>query len=102
MTEWTNSSDLETLQPHWENKQGFRCHVAVFREDEGDFSAIVLNLPGVGSRGDSADEAWANIREAIAVAIEAYREAEMEIPWTDAQADDIFVGSECKWIIVHA
>lgn len=77
-----------------------RCHVAIIRESEGDFSAMVLNLPGVGSCGDTEDEAIANVREAAVAAVESYMHDNTGIPWIESY--DIPAGAKMKWIEVHA
>ncbi|MSR58239.1 MAG: hypothetical protein EXS05_11250 [Planctomycetaceae bacterium] len=77
-----------------------RCHVAIVRESEGDFSAIVLNLPGVGSCGDTEDEAIANVREAAVAAVESFMHDNAVIPWVETY--DIPAGAKMKWIEVNA
>jgi predicted RNase H-like HicB family nuclease len=74
-----------------------RCHVAIIKEDDGAFSAIVLNLPGVASCGDSEDEATANVREAVAETIASYNDS--EIPWETEYG--IPEGVKTKWILVR-
>ena len=64
-----------------EEPRQFRCHIAVLREADGSFSAIVLNLPGAGSCGDSEEEAVDNACEAVRGAVESYEEAGERIPW---------------------
>ena len=62
----TNESrrTLEVGGIDWEPKS-YRCHLAIVRESDGDYSAIALNLPGAGSCGETEDEAVANAKEAI-------------------------------------
>lgn len=78
-----------------------RCHVALLREDDGDFSAIVLNLPGVGSCGDSSDEAIENVRDAVKTAVNSYEQLGMPIPWRATTAADVPKGASATWINVH-
>ncbi len=85
----------------WEPKS-FRCHLVILREDDGSFSAIVLNLPGVGSCGDTEEAAVANAREAAIGAIESYLKDGEQIPWRDSTADSIPEGARQKWILVNA
>ena len=87
---------------NWANLVAYRCHVCMIREDDGTFSAIVLNLPGCGSCGDTKDEAIANVREAVLGVIESHRTANEPIPWQDAESDDIPNGASQKWILVDA
>lgn len=99
--ELNNRAESKTFEcDGWEDR-AYRCHVCVFRDDDG-FSAVVLNLPGVGSCGDTEDEAMQNIREAVIGAIECYNDANETIPWRDSSQEDIPSGSVQKWIIVNA
>jgi predicted RNase H-like HicB family nuclease len=80
----------------------FRCHLAFIAEDDGTFSAVVLNLPGVGSCGDTEEDAEANAREAIAGALESFAESKKEIPWLASRGYEIPKGAKQKWILVNA
>jgi predicted RNase H-like HicB family nuclease len=86
----------------WGPATSYRCHVLLQKEEDGRWSAIVLNLPGAGSCGDSEAEALANVREAVAGAIQSYLESGEEIPWKDSLAADIRDDARHKWILVHA
>ena len=88
--------DLPTWSPQ---KRCYRCHVRLVREDDGSFSAIVLNLPGTGSCGDTEEEAMKNVREAILGVIESYSESREDIPW--ASQDDYGFPEGTKWIVVN-
>ena len=47
---------------------------AVFRKDDsGGFVAFVEELPGANTQGDTLDEARENLREAVALVVEANR-----------------------------
>jgi predicted RNase H-like HicB family nuclease len=85
----------------WTHKT-YRCHVGLIREDDGTFSAIVLNLPGVGSCGDTEEDAMKNCREAIRGALESYDAANGTIPWKDPASYEISNGTTQKWIVVNA
>jgi predicted RNase H-like HicB family nuclease len=61
-----------------------RCLVYLIPEEEGGFSAIAAELPGVASQGDTEQEALANIREAFQGAIQVYKDDNREVPWLDA------------------
>src|SRR4030066_1987144 len=65
------------------NPKSYRCHLAILREDDGAISAIVLNLPGAGSCGDTEEEAIANVREAVTGGIESYVSDGEAIPRKD-------------------
>ena len=79
----------------------YRCHVALLSEEDGSFSAIVLNLPGSGSCGATEKEALANVREAIIGAIASYVEDNEDIPWADPACYSIPDEATEKWIIVN-
>ena len=67
-------------------------------EDDGTFSAIVLNLPGAGSCGDTEAEALENVREALTGVMEEYAESGEGVPWI-APADVVrTVGRRSRWI----
>lgn len=52
-----------------------RLRIVFERSDEGGFTVYVPSLPGCISEGETADEARANIREAIALYLEAAEDA---------------------------
>lgn len=87
--------------PVW-NPPSYRCHLAITREDDSVISVIVLNLPGIGSCGDSEEEAVENVREAIQGAIEGYKANSADIPWRDDTNYSIPDGAKQKWILVDA
>jgi len=97
------SAEYEIGATNWEPK-AYRCHLAVVKDEDGGFSAIVLNLPGAGSCGDSEEEAITNVREAVVGVIESYRADGQDIPWADENdyRDEIPTGAKLKWILVHA
>jgi predicted RNase H-like HicB family nuclease len=100
----SNSSIKLSLVPDWRPEKSYRCFVAVFQEDDGEsFSAYVLNLPGVASSGDSAEEALANVKEAVLCAVESYETAGQDIPWeSNPSLDDIPATATKRWILVDA
>ena len=57
------------------------CPVFLLPEDEGGFSIIAADLPGVASQGETEAEALDNIREAFASAIRCYKEDGKSVPW---------------------
>ena len=80
---------------------GVRCHIGFVPENDGTWSAIVLNLPGVGSCGKTFEEARLNVRESIVAAIESYSLSGEDIPWEDSEPSDIPDGAILRWIIVN-
>jgi predicted RNase H-like HicB family nuclease len=100
--ELENSAYSPKVESDWWEKRAYRCHIALISEDDGSFSAVVLNLPGCGSCGPSEEEAIKNVREAISGVIESHNAAGEEIPWTDTANDYIPVDSKRIWILVDA
>ena len=82
-------------------RKTFRCHIALVKEDDGSYSAIVLNLPGAGSCGDTEEDALINVREAVSGVVESHLDAGEAIPWVDSSAVDISGNAKLKWILVH-
>ncbi len=83
------------------NPKRYRCHLAIIREEDGAFSAVVLNLPGAGSCGDTEVEAVANAREAASAVIAEYLASENgAIPWLSIEQYEIPEGVKQKWIVV--
>ncbi len=85
-----------------EGRQERRFHLLVSQDEEGVFSAVVLNLPGVGSCGDSADEAVENAKEAIAGALESFEADHEAIPWRNSSSLEIPAEAQERWITLHA
>ena len=53
---------------------------AVFRKDPaGGYAAYVEELPGANSQGETLEEARANLREAVALVLEANRTLATEL-----------------------
>lgn len=86
----------------WTTSETYHCHLEIIREDDGGFSAVVLNLPGAGSSGDTEEDAIEGAREAVTGAILAYRESGQDIPWVDSTRMPIGQNSKQKWILVNA
>jgi predicted RNase H-like HicB family nuclease len=89
-----------TVDPSADIQISYRCHLAILCEDDGTYSAIVLNLPGAGSCGASEAEAIQNAREAAMGVISSFIEDGEEIPWVDASSEQIPEGAKQKWILV--
>ena len=49
-------------------------------QEEGGYTVYVPTLPGCVSQGETAEEATANIREAIDVYLESLRERKIALP----------------------
>ena len=50
---YLNDAVKPTDVAEWTPDASYRCHIAIIPEDDGDFSVVVLNLPGAGSCGDT-------------------------------------------------
>jgi len=81
-----------------------RCHVVITKDDEDLYSAIALNLPGVGSCGTSEEEAIANAKEAIRAAVAWYLEREGTVPWLSPGEYEADIPDGCRlvWILADA
>ena len=56
-----------------------RVHVS--HDENGDFSAVALNVPGVVGCGETEAEATESLRAGFRSAVEVCREDGVEIPW---------------------
>lgn len=101
---WINTRESCMVEGNrWsESGDSHRCHIALLREDDGAYSAIVLNLPGTGSCGATEDEAIANAKDAVRVMIESYAKDREEIPWEVTTAADVPENSKSLWVMVNA
>ena len=65
---------------------------AVYRKFEDWWVAYVEELPGANTQGATLEEARDNLREAVALILEANRElAEQELAGTDAVREELVV-----------
>ncbi len=80
----------------------YRCHICITRDEEGVFSAVVLNLPGCGSCGETEQEAIQNVREAALGVIESHIAAGEDIPWVNSMLSAIPEDARQRWIVVNA
>ena len=83
-------------------ERSFRVQILVEQDEHGVYSAVVGNLPGVGSCGATEEEALTRVREAIAGALESYFESAEDVPWTTPVEADGLAGVRQHWIVVHA
>jgi len=98
----TNDASTIHCSPNWHLENAYQCQIGLTEEEDGTFSAIVLNLPGAGSCGSTEDEALCNVKEAVEGVIESHRDAGEEIPWRQVFNCDIPAGARLKWIFVNA
>lgn len=92
---WT---DAKGYKP---NPNVFHCHVALIREDDNSISAIVLNLPGAASCGQTEDEAISNVKESVCGLIASYKESGHPVPWKDPASLDAPGDARTRWILVN-
>ena len=93
------SSHYQIGQPVWD-PNSYRCHFVILKDEEGGFSVLALNLPGIGSSGETEEEALANAKEAVGGAIESYLADGVEIPWIANY--EVPEGAKSKWVLVDA
>lgn len=86
----------------WRNGDGrtFVRDVRLRAEGTEGFSAYVPGLPGVVSEGDTEDATLANIKEALAAALEGYLEGGKDIPWEPSYAP-LTPGEIQHRVVVH-
>jgi predicted RNase H-like HicB family nuclease len=97
--ELLKEEDMDVWQEHHGNV--FRLPVHLYPEEEvGGYSVIAPSLPGVVSQGETEPESLANITEALAAAISAYKAASRPIPWTDP-APEPDEGAIVRWVFVN-
>jgi predicted RNase H-like HicB family nuclease len=95
----------EVPWPNWSENgaAAYHCDVCFLEEDDGTFSALVMNLPGAGSCGATIKEAEENVKEAVRAVVESYNKSGDEIPWTNSISCEIPEGTVIrKWILVDA
>ena len=81
----------------------YHCDICFIREDDGSYSAVVMNLPGAGSCGATIEEAERNAKEAVQGVIESHNALGENIPWENSVSCDTPEGSVArKWILVDA
>lgn len=101
---WRNGNEnhTNTFGEPIQHPNVYRCHLAILKDDEETFSAIVLNLPGAASCGSTEDEAISNVRQAVVDLVAYYSDESQEIPWACPDEYSVPEGAKQKWIIVNA
>jgi predicted RNase H-like HicB family nuclease len=101
-TPWLNEAVTQNFyRTEWKTAHGFRIHLLVTKDGDGVYSAIALNLPGVGSCGDTEEEAIRNAKVAAQGVLASYAADGEKIPWKDTSDATIPFGAEQRWVIVH-
>jgi predicted RNase H-like HicB family nuclease len=98
-----SESYARSVAPHveWQNNSAYRCDVYVEQDDNGRYTAYVLNLPGAASDGDSVEEAIENVAESVRGLILVYKDSGEAIPWKDYTNEDIPANARRKRILVN-
>jgi predicted RNase H-like HicB family nuclease len=97
----SNSTSFVFDSVEWPEESAYRCHICLVPEEDGQFSAIVLNLPGAASCGKSESDALANVKESVRGLIAVYEEHGDPIPWKDYRSEEIPNGAKTQWILVN-
>lgn len=97
-----SASDGDSCTATYSSRRGFQCHVAVYDEGDGSFSAFALDLPGAVSYGGSVEEALAKMREALEGVLSSYL-ADGGIRWAKnaAWTPDVTLRVAEKWVVVN-
>jgi predicted RNase H-like HicB family nuclease len=77
-------------------------HIMVVGEEEGNFSAIVLNLPGAGSCGDTEKEAIENAKDAVREVIASHVDAGEDVPWGEDPSAEVSKDAKLLWVVLDA
>jgi predicted RNase H-like HicB family nuclease len=98
----TRNPILLRLKGEWRRYKGgvYRYMVYLTPEEKGGFSVVAARLPGVASRGNTEQEALANIVEAFKGAIARYKEQGVDIPWMQTPVES-GRGAVTRCVIVH-
>ena len=66
------------------------CRAAfILDEEEGGYTVVARNLPGVVSEGDDLESATENIKDAFREMVLSYQNGKEEIPWVDGGVEVI-------------
>jgi predicted RNase H-like HicB family nuclease len=91
--------DSPTLQWTGFPERSLVLRVFLCPEQEGGFSVIAPDLPGVVSQGETEEEAKANIVEAFLGALEVYASDSEAIPWNSERSDMPSGAIECRIVV---
>ena len=84
-----------------ERTQVVSACIAIIAEEDG-YSAIVLNLKGCGSCGDSEEEALEQAQDALKEMVRSYRDDGLDVPWRESVTEsDIPADAALKWVLVN-
>lgn len=97
----SNSTSFVFDVVEWPSQEAYRCHVWLAPEEDGQISAIVLNLPGAGSCGDTEEAALENVKEAVRGIIESYEKDGEKIPWKDSDLTEVPEDARLVWVLVN-
>jgi predicted RNase H-like HicB family nuclease len=97
---WTNEGGCAVRTGGVRFSRGCRLDLLISKDENELFSAVVLNLPGVGSHGTTEEEAIQKATEAFFAAKSCYEEGGEGIPWDPNYVVDD-AGAKIKKVIVH-
>jgi predicted RNase H-like HicB family nuclease len=69
---------------HWEKDIEMRYNIVIEQDEDGIFIATAPALPGVVEHGDTPDQAFANMGEAMRFTLDSMVEEGEELPNPDA------------------
>jgi len=79
---------------------GRRCTIYLLEEEDGGYSAVAADLPGVASQGETEAEALENIKSAFREVIRCYRDDGRRIPWLGTPMESE-PGAITRSVVVH-
>lgn len=86
-----NEFDPPVDFPEWrlfeESDSAYVCRVLLCPEENGEFEAVALNLPGVASHGETEQQALANVSKEFCKAVAIYLDDGNGIPWKAIEMD---------------
>jgi antitoxin HicB len=95
-------TNWQEIIPEFEYYQhAYVADALIVPDEDGGFWACVPELPGTVSQGDTEEEAWTNIAEALTGVIESHVDAGEQIPWVEA-TEEVPPQAKRRRIVVHA
>lgn len=93
----------ETADEFSKSGKWHELRAVLIAEEDGEYSIMSMNLPGVASQGANREEAISNLREAYQGVKESYESIGKPIPWEQVDPSDWedFRGTEIR-ILVNA
>ena len=86
------------IVPH--DSMPVECRGFVYQDEDGRYCAYATRLPGAYGEGETEAEAFADLCDAFAFALETYIEKGEAIPWRESLKRSDLTGIEL-WAVVH-